>query len=89
MSDTLLSNPKKRVSFCFPSLSHTNSKHWKNTILYGDEIDGTIQQALFLDKDPDNLDRFKQALELCDRGVFLSGTLFTEESSGEQDLTLK
>ena len=76
LSDTLLSDPKKRVSFCFPSLSHTSSKHWENTVIYGDEIDGTIQQALFLDKDPDNLDRFKQALELCDRGVFLSGTLY-------------
>lgn len=76
LSDTLLSDPKKRVSFCFPSLTHTSSKHWENTILYGDEIDGTIQQALFLNKDPDNLDRFKQALELCDRGVFLSGTLY-------------
>ena len=76
LSDTLLSDPKKRVSFCFPSLSHTNSKHWENTIIYGDEIDGTIQQALFLNKDPDNLDRFKEALELCDRGVFLSGTLY-------------
>ncbi|GBL12341.1 hypothetical protein MSj_03857 [Microcystis aeruginosa Sj] len=76
LSDTLLSDPKKRVSFCFPSLTRTNSKHWVNTVIYGDEIDGTIQQALFLDKDPDNLDRFKQALELCDRGVFLSGTLY-------------
>ena len=76
LSDTLLSDPKKRVSFCFPSLSHTSSKHWENTILYGDEIDGTIQQALFLNKDPDNLDRFKEALELCDRGVFLSGTIY-------------
>jgi hypothetical protein len=76
LSDTLLSDPKKRVSFCFPSLSHTSSKHWENTVIYGDEIDGTIQQALFLDKDPDNLDRFKQALELCDRGVFLSGTIY-------------
>jgi hypothetical protein len=76
LSDTLLSDPKKRVSFCFPSLTHTNSKHWENTILYGDEIDGTIQQALFLNKDPDNLDRFKEALELCDRGVFLSGTIY-------------
>lgn len=76
LSDTLLSDPKKRVSFCFPSLTHTSSKHWENTIIYGDEIDGTIQQALFLNKDPDNLDRFKEALELCDRGVFLSGTLY-------------
>lgn len=76
LSDTLLSDPKKRVSFCFPSLSHTNSKHWENTIIYGDEIDGTIQQALFLNKDPDNLDRFKEALELCDRAVFLSGTIY-------------
>ncbi len=76
LSNTLLSDPKKRVSFCFPSLIHTNSKHWEDTIIYGDEIDGTIQQALFLNKDPDNLDRFKQALELCDRGVFLSGTLY-------------
>ncbi|GCA72855.1 hypothetical protein MiYa_04410 [Microcystis aeruginosa NIES-2519] len=76
LSDTLLSNPKKRVSFCFPSVSHTNSDHWENTVMFGDEIDGTIQQALFLNKDPDNLDRFKEALELCDRGVFLSGTLY-------------
>ncbi|TRU09116.1 MAG: DUF3854 domain-containing protein [Microcystis aeruginosa Ma_MB_F_20061100_S19] len=76
LSDTLLSDPKKRVSFCFPSLTHTSSKHWEDTIIFGDEIDGTIQQALFLNKDPDNLDRFKQALELCDRGVFLSGTLY-------------
>ncbi len=76
LSDTLLSDPKKRVSFCAPSLTHTSSKHWENTILYGDEIDGTIQQLLFLNKDPDNLDRFKEALELCDRGVFLSGTLY-------------
>jgi hypothetical protein len=76
LSDTLLSNPKKRVSFCFPSLIYTNSDHWENTVIYGDEIDGTIQQALFLNKDPDNLDRFKEALELCDRAVFLSGTLY-------------
>jgi len=76
LSDTLLSDPKKRVSFCFPSLSHTSSKHWEDTIIYGDEVDGTIQQALFLNKDPDNLDRFKEALELCDRGVFLSGTIY-------------
>ncbi|MCA2553025.1 MAG: DUF3854 domain-containing protein [Microcystis sp. M04BS1] len=76
LSDTLLSDPKKRVSFCFPSLIHTNSDHWENTVIYGDEIDGTIQQALFLNKDPDNLDRFKEALELCDRAVFLSGTLY-------------
>jgi hypothetical protein len=76
ISDTLLSDPKKRVSFCFPSLIHTNSDHWENTVIYGDEIDGTIQQALFLNKDPDNLDRFKEALELCDRGVFLSGTIY-------------
>ena len=76
LSDTLLSDPKKRVSFCFPSLTHTSSNHWEDTIIYGDEVDGTIQQALFLNKDPDNLDRFKQALELCDRGVFLSGTLY-------------
>lgn len=76
LSDTLLSDPKKRVSFCFPSLIHTNSDHWEDTIIYGDEVDGTIQQALFLNKDPDNLDRFKEALELCDRGVFLSGTLY-------------
>lgn len=76
LSDTLLSDPKKRVSFCFPSLSHTNSKHWENTVKFGDEVDGTIQQALFLNKDPDNLDRFKEALELCDRGVFLSGTIY-------------
>ncbi|MFM7791998.1 MAG: DUF3854 domain-containing protein, partial [Microcystis panniformis] len=59
LSDTLLSNPKKRVSFCFPSLIHTNSDHWEDTIIYGDEADGTIQQALFLNRDPDNLDRFK------------------------------
>jgi hypothetical protein len=76
LSDILLSDPKKRVSFCFPSLIYTNSSHWENTVIYGDEIDGTIQQALFLNKDPDNLDRFKEALELCDRGVFLSGTLY-------------
>jgi hypothetical protein len=76
LSDTLLSNPKKRVSFCFPSVSHTNSEHWEDTIIYGDEVDGTIQQALFLNRDPDNLDRFKQALELHDRGVILSGTLY-------------
>jgi hypothetical protein len=76
LSDTLLSDPKKRVSFCFPSMIHTNSGHWEDTIIYGDEVDGTIQQALFLNKDPDNLDRFKQALELCDRAVFLSGTLY-------------
>ena len=76
LSDTLLSDPKKRVSFCFPSLIHTNSDHWENTVMFGDEIDGTIQQALFLNKDPDNLDRFKEALELCDRAVFLSGTLY-------------
>jgi hypothetical protein len=76
LSDTLLSDPKKRVSFCFPSLSHTSSKHWEDTVIFGDEIDGTVQQALFLNKDPDNLDRFKQALELCDRAVFLSGTLY-------------
>ena len=76
LSDTLLSDPKKRVSFCAPSLTHTSSKHWENTIIYGDEIDGTIQQLLFLNKDPDNLDRFKEALELCDRAVFLSGTLY-------------
>jgi len=76
LSDTLLSDPKKRVSFCFPSLTHTRPEHFENTVIYGDEIDGTIQQALFLNKDPDNLDRFKEALELCDRGVFLSGTLY-------------
>jgi hypothetical protein len=76
LSDTLLSDPKKRVSFCFPSLIHTNSEHWENTVIYGDEIDGTIQQGLFLNKDPDNLDRFKEALELCDRAVFLSGTIY-------------
>ena len=76
LSDTLLSDPKKRVSYCFPSMSHTNSKHWEDTIIYGDEVDGTIQQALFLNRDPDNLDRFKQALELHDRGVILSGTLY-------------
>ncbi|MFN7568197.1 MAG: plasmid replication protein, CyRepA1 family [Microcystis sp.] len=76
LSDILLSDPKKRVSFCFPSLIYTNSSHWENTVIFGDEIDGTIQQALFLNKDPDNLDRFKEALELCDRGVFLSGTLY-------------
>jgi len=76
LSDTLLSDPKKRVSYCFPSMIHTNSEHWENTIMFGDEVDGTIQQALFLNKDPDNLDRFKEALELDDRAVFLSGTLY-------------
>jgi hypothetical protein len=76
LSDTLLSDPKKRVSFCFPSLTHTRPEHFENTVIYGDEIDGTIQQALFLNKDPDNLDRFKEALELCDRAVFLSGTIY-------------
>jgi hypothetical protein len=76
LSDTLLSDPKKRVSFCFPSMIHTNSEHWEDTIIYGDEVDGTIQQALFLNRDPDNLDRFKEALELHDRGVILSGTLY-------------
>ena len=76
LSDTLLSDPKKRVSFCFPSMIHTNSGHWEDTIIYGDEVDGTIQQALFLNRDPENLDRFKEALELCDRGVFLSGTIY-------------
>jgi hypothetical protein len=76
LSDTLLSNPKKRVSYCFPSMIHTNSEHWENTIMFGDEVDGTIQQALFLNRDPENLDRFKEALELDDRAVFLSGTLY-------------
>jgi hypothetical protein len=76
LSDILLSDPKKRVSFCFPSLIHTRREHWENTVIFGDEIDGTIQQALFLNKDPDNLDRFREALELCDRAVFLSGTLY-------------
>lgn len=76
LSDTLLSDPKKRISFCFPSLVHTESRDWENTVTYGDEIDGTIQQSLFLNKDPDNLDRFVEALDKCDQAVFLSGTIY-------------
>ena len=76
IADTLLSDPKKRISFCFPSLVYTKSKDWENTVIYGDEIDGTIQQSLFLDKDPDNLDRFVEALDKCDQPVFTSGTIY-------------
>lgn len=74
--ETLLSHPRKRITSCIASLHLYCPTDFEDTVIYGDEIDGTIHQALFLMKETDNLDRFKQALETCNRGIFMSGTVY-------------
>jgi hypothetical protein len=74
-AEMLLSNPRKRIASCLDSLHLYARSDFEETVIYGDEIDGTIHQALFFMRETDNLDRFKQALETCDRAVFMSGTV--------------
>jgi Origin of replication binding protein len=74
-AEMLLSNPRKRIASCLDSLHLYARSDFEETVIYGDEIDGTIHQALFFMRETDNLARFKQALETCDRAVFMSGTV--------------